>query len=142
MSNNRQQPQHNAPTATWVLIGGVLYVMFVDEEYKLYSSACPALECNGRKIFNWVHSVCGNRMEISVNANIRCTVCRKADSILNWRFSCSGHQNEYRPADPLSMTQALNILKSQANGQDRDWYGRLLINFMHQSINKLSNGRV
>ena len=107
-----------------------------DEQYKVFCSGCPVLECTGKKIFNWSHSVCGNRMEISVNADIRCQRCRKADSILNWNFACEGHTNEYKPADPLSTTHALSILKAQSKGQEKEWYEKLAKNFMRKALEK------
>ena len=113
-----------------------------DEQFKVFSSICPVLKFNSKKIFNWTHPVCGNRMEISVNANIRCQRCRKADSILNWKFSCcEKYTVEYKPADPLSTTHALTIIKSQSKGQDKEWYDKLCKNFMRKALQKCQSKR-
>ena len=118
------------------LFRSITVVIIDGEQYRVFSSGCPVLGCDGRRNFDWTHSVCGNRMEISVNADIRCKKCRKADSILNWNFACEGHTNEYKPADPLSTTHALSILKAQSKGQDKEWYDKLAKNFMRKSLEK------
>ena len=91
---------------------------------------CPAASClEITKVRDWSHAVCGADMEINCLARLRCSRCTHVeDSILNWRFACENHINEYREPDATGLVQAVTVVRAAAsNSNDRVWYRTLAL---------------
>ena len=105
-------------------------------------TVCPAASClNDTTPTQWTHAKCGSQMEINCLANLRCPKCEIEDCILNWRFACQNHRNEYKPPDKVGLVQAITVLRAGAgNHSDRVWYRTLALsisNKLEEAHNKL-----
>ena len=122
MTKNR----NNIASTTYICRSRELHKLMATEYQKL-SCPCPAIDCENERTIDWVHSDCGARSELNSDADLRCE--KHTDTlqcILNWRFSCEKHANEFREVDPLGLTFSLGMMRSMAKDvNDKAWAARL-----------------
>ena len=96
-------------------------------DFRNLSCKCPSVHCNSNAIHDWVHAKCGYKSEINSKAEIRCVHHTETlDSILNWRFDCGEHNNEYRPVDPDNLMLALaSLMRQTSDMAERSWCNKL-----------------
>ena len=103
-----------------------------NNEYRDLISTCPASQCDNKDTVKWAHASCGTQMKISQQADLYCSSCRTESFILDWRFACGKHENEFRVIDVIALVGALTVLKSQGHAHDRAWYDLMTKNFMRR----------
>ena len=91
-----------------------------------FKSGCPTNCGNEKKDIQWRHGGCILGQELNEDAILRCKSCNRTDLILNWKFSCSFHQDEYIGARATKLTWALSLATQLSTGEcDKAWVKKL-----------------
>ena len=103
-----------------------------NNEFKELCCKCPAEYCTRNEEVKWCHANCGKASEINENAEIRCKQHTETlDSILNWRFDCGHHNNEYRKIDPDTLMFTLaSLMRQTSTMAERAWCNKLKASLM------------
>ena len=73
----------------------------------------------------WTHAGCGGLEEINSDADIKCLKCSRCSCIMNWRFTCKDHSDEFRKPEITRLTWALSVaLVVAKNKGDKVWASR------------------
>lgn len=84
-----------------------------------FKSPCPGTNCNSPdpdRIIEWSHAPCFLSEEwLDNEGNIICKSCDNSFFILDGRFACKYHENDYQEAGFTQLINALTVL--QANPQ-------------------------
>ena len=91
-----------------------------------FVSGCPGDGCGNMKLdIRWKHSKCGGHEEINSEADIKCLKCGVVDCVMNWRFACRDHSDEFRKPEIAKLTWALSVaLVVAKNKGDKVWASR------------------
>ena len=107
------------------------------DDFMLLISPCPVPQCkDDKEMRTWGHGAdgCGAPAEISSEAFVRCSVHKKASSILRWKFACKKHITEYMKGDVLGLVMAATVIRAQATGKkEKNWARKLT-----RSLSKLT----
>ena len=108
------------------------------EDFLSVSCPCPAFDCDNMRKIDWVHANCGERSEMNSDADMRCCKHHETNScILEWRFSCEKHTNEFRHIDPLGLVFSLGMMRSMMKDTNQKaWADRLNKSMMSKIIQK------
>ena len=92
-------------------------------EYHQLKCPCPAMDCENERTIEWAHKDCGHYSELNSEADMRCSLHKDTIAcILEWRFACEKHSNEYRKIDPLGLTFSIGMMRSMAKDtKDKAW---------------------
>ena len=76
---------------------------------------------------DWCHQECGDATYIDQRANLTCfRNCKPPCPIVNCRFACGKHVNQFQKPDALGLCQAISMMRAAANDvTDRKWYAVL-----------------
>ena len=96
-------------------------------EYKPVFVSCPAYKCDDKEPGFWSHGGgCKNRTELNSDAMLRCSTCKKPNSVLNWKWACEKHENEFRPVDAMGIMHAIGVMRSMSTDlSQKAWGDRL-----------------
>ncbi len=81
-----------------------------------FKSACPVIECkNNKKIYHWVHTICGSHEKLNEKGWLRCLNpdCKKTGPIVDWQFKCENH--DYKKASLQGLLHAFGLMSSLPN---------------------------
>ena len=94
-----------------------------EEKFYDFIAGCPGEGCeNKQPNIRWVHTICKGEEEINADADIRCKNCKYQNSIMNMRFACKEHDNEFRKPDYTKLAWALStaLVVAKSKG-DKAW---------------------
>ena len=88
-----------------------------------FVSGCPGDGCgNTRLDIKWQHSGCGGGQEISCDADLKCKKCSRCSCVMNWRFACQDHSDEFLKPEITRLTWALSVSLVVAKSKgDKVW---------------------
>ena len=89
-----------------------------------FLSPCPGRGCNSPepdRVITWSHSPCsGSREWLDNQANIICKDCGHTFFILDGRFACTYHANEYKAAGYTELANAIAVLITNPEVDESD----------------------
>lgn len=89
-----------------------------------FLSPCPGRGCNSSdpdRVIRWSHASCSGSTEWLTNqANIICKRCGHQFFILDGRFACKYHANEYKAAGFTELSHAIAVLISNPEVDESD----------------------
>ena len=86
-------------------------------------SGCPVNDCRRTNLdFKWKHAGCGGEFEISSEIKVRCNKCSLISNIMNWKFNCIDHMEEFMKPDINKVTWAVSVVIVEISKLgDRNW---------------------
>ena len=89
-----------------------------------FLSPCPGRGCNSPepdRVITWSHSPCSGHTEwLDNQANIICKNCGHSFFILDGKFACKYHANEYKAAGYTELAQAIAVLITNPEVDESD----------------------
>lgn len=108
----------------------------MSETYANLVIGCPACSAKGMEMgppAQFYHADDGGRMEVSDEANLRCSICKHSAHIRDWRWGCPKHgdpqnQDYYQPTNSSAIAAQISVAGALTQKMGQKWLMRFLEN--------------
>ncbi len=90
-----------------------------------FKSPCPGKFCPSdlKRVIEWSHASCvGSEEWLNNEGNIICKNCYRSFFILDARFACEFHENDYREANFTQVSNAVSALQMNPEIDENDLF--------------------